>query len=40
MFWKFFSVQKMLDALFDDAWCSLGLPEGADDSETLGIDAC
>lgn len=31
MFWKFFSVKKILDALFDDSWCSLGLPE-ADDS--------
>jgi hypothetical protein len=24
---KFFSVQKILDALFDDSWCSLCLPE-------------
>ena len=28
MFWKFLSVQRMLDALFDDAWCQLGVPEG------------
>jgi hypothetical protein len=34
MFWKFFSVKKILDTLFDDSWCSLGLPE-ADD----GFDA-
>jgi hypothetical protein len=34
MFWKFFSISKILDALFDDGWCDLGLPE-ADD----GLDA-
>ncbi len=28
MFFKFFCVKKILDALFDDSWCSLGLPEG------------
>lgn len=28
MFWKFLSLQNMLDALFDDCWFSLGLPEG------------
>lgn len=28
MFWKFLSLQKMLDALFDDSWCALRLPEG------------
>ena len=27
MCWKFFSVKKILDALFDDSWCSLCLPE-------------
>lgn len=26
MFFKFFSVKKILDALFDDSWCSLCLP--------------
>ena len=30
MFWKFLTLQKLLDALFDDAWCSLGLPDGFD----------
>ena len=30
MFVKFFSVKKILDALFDDGWCSLGLPEADD----------
>ena len=28
MFWKFLTLQKMLDALFDDSWFSLGLPDG------------
>ena len=27
MFWKFFSVKKLLDVLFDDNWCTLSLPE-------------
>jgi hypothetical protein len=27
MIWKFLSLQKMLDSLFDDSWFSLGLPE-------------
>ena len=30
MFWKFLSVKKILDTLFDDGWCSLGVPEGDD----------
>lgn len=30
MFFKFFSVKKILDALFDDSWCSLWLPEEDD----------
>ena len=30
MFFKFFSVSKILDALFDDSWCSLCLPEADD----------
>jgi hypothetical protein len=30
MFFKFFSVKKILDALFDDSWCLLCLPEGDD----------
>jgi hypothetical protein len=33
MFWKLLSLQKFLDALFDDSWCNLGLPDGFD-----GID--
>ncbi len=35
MFWKLFSVKKMLDALFDDGWCTLGLPEGADANDAV-----
>jgi hypothetical protein len=30
MFWKIFRLQKMLDALFDDGWGSLGLPDALD----------
>jgi hypothetical protein len=30
MFWKLLTLQKILDALFDDSWCSLGLPDGFD----------
>ena len=47
MFWKFFSVQKILDTLFDDSWCNLGLLEGdaaldlfqEDPLRALGISA-
>jgi hypothetical protein len=28
MFWNLLGFQKILDTLFDDGWCSLGLPEG------------
>jgi len=37
MSWKFLSLQRWLDALFDDAWYQLGVPEGlsmADSEET------
>jgi hypothetical protein len=34
MIWKFLSLQKMLDALFDDSWFDFGLPEGYADSFT------
>jgi hypothetical protein len=34
MIWKFLTLQKMLDALFDDSWFSLGLPEGHEGSFT------
>ncbi len=27
MFWKMLHLQNWLNALFDDGWCSLGLPE-------------
>jgi hypothetical protein len=26
MFWNWFGLQRMLDALFDDQWLCLGLP--------------
>lgn len=29
MLWKFLKLQTMLDALFDEGWCGLGLPEAA-----------
>jgi hypothetical protein len=29
MLWKFLGLQKMLDGLFDEGWCGLGLPEAA-----------
>ena len=31
MVWKFLRLQYLLDALFDDSWFSLGLPEGHED---------
>jgi hypothetical protein len=34
MIWKFLRLQKLLDALFDDSWFSLGLPEGREDCFT------
>lgn len=27
MFWNFLNLQRMLDSLFDDGWCNLGLHE-------------
>lgn len=27
MLWKFLKLQTLLDTLFDDGWCGLGLPE-------------
>ena len=38
MFFKFFSVKKILDALFDDSWCSLCLPEGDAGLEGLATE--
>ncbi len=35
MVWKFLRLQNLLDALFDDSWFSLGLPEGHEDCFTL-----
>jgi hypothetical protein len=39
MGWKFFSVKRILDALFDEGWCSLCLPEADEGSELLLADA-
>jgi hypothetical protein len=39
MFWKFLSLQKFLDALFDDSWFNLGLPEGQAGMELLPADS-
>ena len=27
MLWKFLKLQTLLDTLFDEGWCGLGLPE-------------
>lgn len=35
MFFQFFSVKKILDALFDDSWCLLCLPDADDAFELL-----
>lgn len=32
---KYFSVQYWLDALFDDGWCTLGVPDGFDAPDAL-----
>ncbi|WP_342617132.1 hypothetical protein [Rhodoferax sp. GW822-FHT02A01] len=39
MFWKFFSLQKMLDALFDEAWVNLGLPDALDCQDAIPADS-
>ncbi len=38
MFWKFLKLQSILDALFDDNWCILGLPESPDGMEPALAD--
>ena len=38
MFWKFLSLQKFLDALFDDSWGCLCLPETSDGLEPALAD--
>jgi len=30
MFWKLISLQKVLDDLFDEGWCILGIPENCE----------
>jgi len=34
---KYFSLQYWLDALFDDGWCTLGVPDGFDAADALLI---
>lgn len=36
MFWKFWKLQSLLDSLFDDSWCTLGVPDGSEAIE-LGL---
>ncbi len=38
MLWKFLKLQAMLDALFDEGWCGLGLPEAAGSDAQMGQD--
>ncbi|MFM2051852.1 MAG: hypothetical protein RL682_2343 [Pseudomonadota bacterium] len=38
MIWKFLGLQKMLDGLFNDGWCNLGLPESVEINEALLSD--
>lgn len=35
MLWKYLGLQKMLDGLFDDGWCSLGLPEAGESEAAM-----
>jgi hypothetical protein len=38
MIWKLLGLQKMLDGLFDESWCNLGLPESTAMGDTLIAD--
>lgn len=38
MLWKYLGLQKMLDSLFDDGWCCLGLPEASYSVELLATE--
>ncbi|MEY4345985.1 MAG: hypothetical protein RL032_1817 [Pseudomonadota bacterium] len=38
MIWKFLGLQKMLDSLFNEGWCHLGLPECTDMGDALLTD--
>jgi hypothetical protein len=38
MIWKFLGLQKMLDGLFSEGWCNLGLPEGGSAGDALVAD--
>jgi hypothetical protein len=38
MFWKFFRLQTLINALFDDSWCDLGLPEAFDGLDIASVE--
>jgi hypothetical protein len=38
MLWKLITLQKLLDSIFDDGWCSLGLPESTAHAEIAIAD--
>lgn len=38
MLWKFFKPQLLLDTLFDEGWCGLGVPEAAEAQNVLLVD--
>lgn len=37
MLWNYLGLQKMLDGLFDEGWCCLGLPEALGHSHPIEI---
>ncbi len=39
MLWNLISLQKLLDALFDEGWNSLGLPEKPDAGDAQCAEA-
>jgi hypothetical protein len=40
MFWNYFKLQKLLDALFDETWFQLGLPDISAGTDALVGEAC
>jgi hypothetical protein len=38
MFWKLLWLQQLLDSLFDEDWCCLGLPDAGESLECPVID--
>lgn len=37
MFWKFLKLQTVLDELFDDGWCLLGIPENCESMDAAWL---